>query len=144
MASSSISPNTYQGAETPKHCHPLELLRQDEIRAASSILVRQIQESDKGSGQRTQIHFKNISLHDPPKSLLLPHLNAEAAGVTYSQRPYVPRCIDITWNAVGDRKVTESTVSLDARTVIAETHNKKCQYGPNDRYGICTSSIIEI
>ena len=136
MASPSGTPDPHRRVGTLNHCHPLGFLGEEEIRAASSILLGHIRASDKGSGQHFQLHFKNISLHDPPKSLLLPHLDAEAAGVPYRQRPYVPRCVDIIWNTVGDRKVTQSTISLDAQTVIAETHTKKGQYGPNDRFAV--------
>ena len=63
-------------------CHPLQLLNDAEIRQASSILVCQVHEQNNGSGEQRKIHFKNVSLHDPPKALLLPHLDAEAAGVS--------------------------------------------------------------
>ena len=113
-------------------CHPLQLLDDEEIRCASSIIIRHIQEED----QRINLHFKNVSLHDPPKALLLPHLDAEAGGVSLERRPYVPRCVDIIWSTDNERKVTESTVSLDSQTVVGQIHTRKGQYGPNDRYEV--------
>ena len=110
-------------------CHPLALLTDTEIRDASSVLNDYV----KKQHPEAKVHFKNISLHDPSKVLLLPHLDAEAAGTPFEQRPYVPRCVDITWTVDSDRNVTESTVSLDAQTVIKEIHTGKGQYGPNDR-----------
>jgi primary-amine oxidase len=114
--------------------HPLHLLTAEEIRSASSILLHHVQQDNKPAGQDLEIHFKNISLHDPPKALLLPYLDAEASGTPAQKRPYVPRCVDIIWSTGNGRKVTESTVSLNARKVITETHAAKGQHGPNDRY----------
>lgn len=125
---------TVQESVSLTHCHPLQLLKEDEIRAARSILLQNVRELDESNGQNTQVHFKNISLHDPPKALLLPHLDAEASGVPYEQRPFVPRCVDIIWSTENGRKVTESTISLDSKSIIAQTHTGPAQYGPNDRF----------
>lgn len=114
--------------------HPLRLLKDSEIRLASSILIDHIRSLDEKSGSQTHLHFKNISLHDPPKALLLPYLDAEASGISSEQRPYVPRCVDIVWQTEAGRNVTESTISLDSRSVISESHAGKGQHGPNDRY----------
>lgn len=110
-------------------CHPLQLLSDTEISAASDALRKLVHSQHPTAS----VHFKNISLHDPPKALLLPHLDAEAAGTPFDQRPYVPRCVDITWTIDSDRNVTESTVSLDTSTVVGETRTGRGQYGPNDR-----------
>lgn len=113
--------------------HPLHLLTADEIRSASSVLVQQQERESKVSEAGVKIHIKNISLHDPPKALLLPYLDAEAKGTPSAQRPYVPRCVDIIWSTNNGRKVTESTVSLDANKIINEVYAAKGQHGPNDR-----------
>lgn len=113
--------------------HPLRLLQDDEIKAASAILRRSIEKADQSRGTTTKVHFKNVSLHDPPKALLLPHLDAEASGVASEQRPYVPRCVDIIWSSDNQRNVVESTISLDTGTVVNEIHAGKGQHGPNDR-----------
>lgn len=118
-------------------CHPLSLLSDVEIRHASRILKQHVQ---RQYSEGSRVHFKNISLHDPPKALLLPHLDSEAAGVALAQRPFVPRCVDITWTVDSDRNVTESTVSLDANTVVAELSTGKGQYGPNDRNEVRAAS----
>lgn len=128
MASTSSVPT--ESAAPQQRLHPLALLGADEIRAASSILFKTLQGLDT---LRKAVHIKNISLHDPPKALLLPHLDAEAAGVPYDQRPYVPRCVDIIWATKDQRNLTESTVSLDTKTVVKEIQAGKGQYGPNDR-----------
>lgn len=120
-------------ASGSKPLHPLRTLNDDEIRAASSILLTHIKNRDYYTGRQTKVHFKNVSLHEPPKALLYPYLQAEADGVPIHQRSYVPRCVDIIWSTDSERKVTESTVSLDSRTVVGETHAKKGQHGPNDR-----------
>ena len=129
------SSSAFQGSSRPNtsQCHPLRLLDDDEIRTASSVLLQHIQQLDGNSGKRTKVHFKSVSLHDPAKALLFPHLEAEAAGIPYTQRPYVPRCVDIIWSTDSQRKVTESTVSLDTKTVVEQTHTNRGQHGPNDR-----------
>lgn len=86
----------------------------------------------KSNKDQPKVHFKNVSLHDPPKALLLPYLDAEAAGST-KNLPYVPRCVDIVWSTDNGRQVAESVVSLDSQTVIAEDYMAKGQQGPNDR-----------
>lgn len=117
------------------HTHPLQLLNDKEIRTATEILTKHISSSiTSGALTDNKIHFKNVSLHDPPKALLLPYLDAEAAGLPPAERGYVPRCVDITWSVQNGRKVTESTISLDAQAILAEIHAAKGQHGPNDRY----------
>jgi primary-amine oxidase len=110
--------------------HPLRFLTDGEIRSASSVLLRQIQEDGASTAK---IHFKNISLHEPKKQFLFPYLEAEAKGVPPEQRPYVPRCVDIIWSSDNGRNVAESTVSLDSMTVVGQSHTRKGQHGPNDR-----------
>ena len=112
--------------------HPLRFLTDGEIQSATSILLRHVQE--EGGSEQAKIHFKNISLHEPQKQFLFPYLESEAKGVHPDQRPYVPRCVDIIWSIDNGRKVTESTVSLDSKTVVGQSHAKKGQHGPNDRY----------
>ena len=131
MASQSTS--TSQSTSGSSSRHPLHLLTDIEIREATSILVNHIGEEDNSTGRQTKVHFKNVSLAEPPKVFLFPYLEAEANGVPIQQRPYVPRCIDITWQVDNGRKVTESTVSLDSKTVVSEIHARKGQHGPNDR-----------
>lgn len=115
--------------------HPLHLLSAEEIHSASTILLNHVEADrrSKHTGQQVKVHFKNVSLHDPPKALLLPYLDAEARGIPLQQRPYVPRCVDLIWSTDNGRNVTESTVSLDASRVVAENHARKGQHGPNDR-----------
>ncbi|KAK5169032.1 uncharacterized protein LTR77_006341 [Saxophila tyrrhenica] len=131
MAASSQSSNNIR--------HPLQLLTDQEIRAASATLLRYVSDSGK---QQAKVHFKNISLHDPPKALLLPYLDAEAAGLPHEKRGYVPRCVDVIWSTENGRYVTESVVSLDAKTVIAEDHMGRGQHGPNDRYEVRQASQV--
>lgn len=78
-----------------RRCHPLQLLSNTEIESASTLLLQHIRKEDERSRRRTKVHFKNISLHEPPKALLLPYLDAEAGGTPLEQRPYVPRCVSL-------------------------------------------------
>ncbi|KAK3697069.1 hypothetical protein LTR37_017667 [Vermiconidia calcicola] len=109
-----------QGSSVYKHtklfsqCHPLRLLQDDEIEAARSILLHHINETDQQKHEQTKVHFKNVSLHDPPKAMLLPHLDAEAAHVPFEQRPYVPRCVDIYEVKEAAEKVLNDTSVLEA------------------------------
>ena len=127
-----ISATSMGSTKTAINNHPLQFLKDYEIRQATSILLRHVQEEDKRHGNVTKVHFKNISLHDPSKALLLPYLDAEAAGVPFGQRPYVPRCVDLTWSTDSERQVTESVVCLNTQSVVGEIHAAKGQHGPND------------
>lgn len=129
-----MSSPTIQESASRMHCHPLQLLKEDEIKTASSILLGHLRNLGDSAGLSNAVHFKNISLHDPPKALLLPHLEAEASGVPLERRPYVPRCVDIVWSTENGREVRESTISLDSKSIIAQTQTGPGQYGPNDRF----------
>ena len=97
MASTAGSSISNQQPQKPTlssgHSHPLQLLSDAEIHSASNILLNHVRKEDEKSGRVTKVDFKNISIHDPPKALLLPHLDAEAAGIALDQRPFVPRCV---------------------------------------------------
>ena len=109
-------------------CHPLHFITPFEISIASSI----VKDALKSAG--TSIRFKNISIHEPPKALLLPYLNAEAQGVSIRERPFVPRCLDVIWSSGNERKTTESVVSLDSNTIVDQSNALSGQHGPLDRY----------
>jgi primary-amine oxidase len=113
--------------------HPLHIITDDEISRASAIVTRLVQGQDKANGTKTHIHFKNISLHEPPKALLLPYLDAEAAGRLFSERPFVPRCVDVIWSSENERKITESIVSMDSNTEVGRIHAAYGQHGSIDR-----------
>lgn len=89
----------------------------------------------------SDIRFKNISLHEPPKKFLLPYLDAEAAGVPLSQRPYVPRCLEVIWSAENERIARESVISLDAGIEVFRLKPAAGQHSSFDRYGIEVSSV---
>lgn len=120
-------------AERP---HPLQLVTPSEVSLGSSVVRKLVHDRDAANGTTTRFRFKSISLHDPPKALLLPYLDAEANGVAPSQRPYVPRCLEIIWSANNESVVTESIISLDARQEIAHTVAGAGQHGSNDRFEV--------
>lgn len=109
--------------------HPLSILTDTELSAASAILKKLVaaQEPD------LNIRFKSISLAEPPKSLLLPYLDAEAAGVSAEALPYVPRCVSCIWSANNERRVTESVVDLTTGLEVSRSQAEKGQHGSNDR-----------
>jgi primary-amine oxidase len=122
-----------QRAVTFTQSHPLHIITDDEISRASAIVTRLVQEQDKANGTKTHIRFKNISLHEPPKALLLPYLDAEAAGRPLSERPFVPRCVDVIWSSENERKITESIVSMDSNAEVGRMHASYGQHGSIDR-----------
>ena len=113
--------------------HPLHIITDDEVSRASAIVTKLVQEQDKADGTKTHIRFKNISLHEPPKALLLPYLDAEAAGKPLPERPFVPRCVDVIWSSENERKITESIVSMDSNAEVGRMHAAYGQHGPIDR-----------
>ncbi|GAB7352695.1 hypothetical protein MBLNU459_g3054t1 [Dothideomycetes sp. NU459] len=104
-----------------------------EIGRASAIVKEFVLKNDTLRDVPNKLRFKNISQHEPPKALLLPYLDAEAAGVPVNQRPFVPRLIDVIWTTDNERNVTESTISLDSNTVVAESKAAYGQHSSLDR-----------
>jgi primary-amine oxidase len=98
---------------------------------ATSVIRKLVKETSAGSG--AEIRFKSILLSEPPKALLLPYLNAEAAGASSSERVFVPRCLSLIWSLDNDVTVTESIVSLDANKEVSRSGTAKGQHGPIDR-----------
>lgn len=96
--------------------HPLHNVTPTEISQASSIALSHIRQQKDDPNLR--VRFKNISLHEPPKALLLPYLDAEAADVTWSERPFVPRCISLIYACHNEREFGEIVVSLDGNSVV--------------------------
>ena len=124
--------STNSPSATTSHAgrHPLHNINSAEISAARSILLEALQQRQIDAAA---VHFKNVSLHEPPKDLLLPYLDAEAAGVPQSQRPFVPRCIDIIWSTDNERVVRESLISLDAGKEVSVHGPANGQHGSHDR-----------
>lgn len=113
--------------------HPLQFITPSETSRASAT----VKNASKTAG--TAIRFKNISLHEPPKALLLPYLNAEAQGVAISERPFVPRCLDVIWSSENERQITESVVSLDSNSIVDQSGTAPGQHGPIDKYVLSLS-----
>ncbi|KAL1297654.1 hypothetical protein AAFC00_006209 [Neodothiora populina] len=113
--------------------HPLHSITASEVSAASAIVRELVQQSDKANGTQSKLRFKNISQHEPPKSILLPYLDAEASGIPVDQRPFVPRCVDVVWAINNERDIYETTVSLDAKTVVSQSKALPGQHSSLDR-----------
>lgn len=128
--SSNIVPTA---ATTTARPHPLLSITGPEITKASAIIRKIVEDTDAANGTETKLRFKNISQHEPPKALLLPYLNAEAAGVPANQRPFVPRCVDVVWATNNERDVYETTVSLDTSTVVSQSKALPGQHSSLDR-----------
>lgn len=123
------------GKQTVPRAHPLQILSESDIKQSVAILKDILSKETELSVEG--LRFKNISLHEPPKKLLLPYLDAEAAGVPASQRPYVPRCIDLIWSTCNESIVRESTVSLDTGREVSRSGPGKGQHGAYDRSVSC-------
>lgn len=98
--------------------HPLHSISDKELERAVKILLRIVSERDPA----IQVHFKNVSGHEPPKHLLRSYLDAEAAGIPNYKRPFVPRLVDIVWSTDNERTITESLISLDSNTEVGQIH----------------------
>jgi primary-amine oxidase len=113
--------------------HPLHQITDEEITRASSIVKRGVNRLDIRDGTRTSIRFKSVSLQEAPKALLLPYLDAEANGIAYKKRPFVPRCLNVIWSYDNERKVIESVVSMDSNTEVDRNQAAPGQHGSIDR-----------
>lgn len=118
---------------TQGRSHPLHSVTAQEISRASAIIKDFVRKDDAARGIESKLRFKNISQHEPPKALLLPYLDAEAAGVPVDQRPFVPRLVDVIWTTDNERNVIESTVSMDSNTVVGQTKAAHGQHSSLDR-----------
>jgi primary-amine oxidase len=112
--------------------HPLQNISDVEVSKATGIVKK------LNSGR--ELWFKSVSLAEPPKSILLPYLDAEAAGVPVSQRPFVPRCIEVIWSADNELEVNVSVISLDSDTEIQRSGKPKGSHGANDRFEVKEAS----
>ena len=122
--------------------HPLHSITSTEIAKAAALLKSILSKRDAVEGITSKLRFKNISIQEPPKALLLPYLDAEAAGVPIDQRPFVPRCVAVVWSSNNERNVVESVVSLDAGCEVDQTRATYGQHSSIDRYGsllVCSS-----
>ena len=112
--------------------HPLHNISDREIVRATDVVKGTVRRRDAANGTTTHLWFKSVSLSEPPKAILLPYLDAEAAGVPASQRPFVPRCLEVIWSTENPKDVFVSIASLDSNTEVEQT-SKTHAHGPNDR-----------
>jgi len=108
--------------------HPLNFLSAEELSQASAILKRILADQNIQN-----FRFKNVSLKEPPKALLFPYLEAEATGMPVSQRPFVPRLVEIGWSIDNERKLNESIMSLDSNSEVRRISAKHGQHSSFDR-----------
>lgn len=111
--------------------HPLLNISKEEVLRASKIALRCVRARE--NNKTLEVRFKNISLHEPAKAVLLPYLNAEAAGVPIHKRPFVPRCVEVVYSAENEQIICESIISLDSETECGLTKAGKGQHSSIDR-----------
>ncbi|KAI1049589.1 hypothetical protein LB505_008095 [Fusarium chuoi] len=126
---------TVQGQRT----HPLHALSEDEMLKAAEIVRELVKEKSEG---REEVRFKHTTLSEPPKSLLLPYLDAESDSVPVSARPFVPRCAQVLYTFPGKPGFTESIVSLDTGTEVKSTLSKPGDHAGFDRSVIAFNYAI--
>lgn len=112
--------------------HPLHSLMADEITRSFGLLKKLLRQ--KHGDLPPQFRIKDVSIREPPKALLLPYLNAEAAGIPPARRPFVPRCVDIVWSTGNDKEFHESTLSLDTMTEVQRVSAPAGQHANLTRY----------
>ncbi len=111
--------------------HPLRNITAAEIRKASAIGLRCLRERE--NDQTLEVRFKNVSLQEPAKALLLPYLNAEASGVPVRERPYIPRCVELVYAFNHERNFGQLIVDLDTSTEVRFRPAMKGQHSSMDR-----------
>jgi primary-amine oxidase len=113
-----------------RRLHPLHDISAAEIRRAAEIVTRIHREKH---GPSCSIRFKNISLREPPKALLVPYLEAESSGVPAVARPFVPRLVSVIGHPMDNvRDFFEIIVSLDSGTEVDRITPKPGQHASFD------------
>lgn len=87
--------------------HPLEPLSVDEINAARDVIRR------ARVGSTLSVVYRDITLEEPPKALMVPFLDAEHAGklTVWADRP--PRIAKVLYDVVAaDRKSMDFCCSM--------------------------------
>ncbi|KAI9740772.1 MAG: hypothetical protein M1818_004737 [Claussenomyces sp. TS43310] len=111
--------------------HPLLNIKASEIAKASKIALRCIRKWRNEPA--LEVRFKNVSLNEPPKALLLPYLDAEAAGVQISERAYIPRCVELVYAFDNEQSFGQIVVSLDTESEVEFKQADKGQHSSMDR-----------
>ena len=96
------------GKKLHVHLHPLDPLTSNEISAASAVIRASY---PPGS----PLHFKAVSLEEPPKSLFVPYLEAEHGG---RPRPFISRIAYVLYVTLNTSKTWEALVDLSTRKLI--------------------------
>ena len=136
---SDFEPQPAASKQLASRTHPLRNITDVEIKRSTSLLknILEAQTAIPLEGLR----FKNVSLHEPPKHLLLHYLDAEAAGTPVASRPFVPRCVEIVWSTRNESIVKESIISLDTGREVSRSGPAKGQHcllytSPSPRDGL--------
>ncbi|OMP85109.1 Copper amine oxidase 1 [Diplodia seriata] len=109
-------PNLPVRPATQTAAHPLAPLTGDEIKAASAII--------QGAWpQGTNLHFKAVTLEEPPKAEVVPYLEAEHSG---APRPNIRRKAFVNYYIRNTNKYHEAIVDLGAGSV-----ERNVRLGPN-------------
>lgn len=111
--------------------HPLHGLTEEEMLKAADIVRALVREKFE---DKEEVRFKHTTLSEPPKSLLLPYLDAESDGVPVTSRPFVPRCAQVLYTFPGKPGFTESVVSLDTGTEVKSILSKPGDHAGFDRF----------
>jgi primary-amine oxidase len=89
--------------------HPLDPLSPSEITKASEVLHNSYPAD-------SPIHFKAVTLDEPPKAFVIPYLEAEHAG---RPLPIVPRTAYVLYNLLNTHKTFEAIVDLTTGKLVS-------------------------
>lgn len=121
---------------TSSRPHPLHALKPSEIQRSAKIVTKKVRQTKNvDASSPYPINFKGISLHEPPKAILLPYLDAESEGnVPIESRPFVPRLATVVYALENEREVIESVVSLDSGVEVSFDKAGEGKYSSLDKY----------
>lgn len=89
--------------------HPLDSLKPEEIRTAVAILKKKY--------GAINLRFKTASIREPPKSELVPYLDAERAGKTTPPRP--ARIVSISYHTQDIQAFTEAHIDVGQKKIVS-------------------------
>lgn len=102
--------------------HPLDQLTVQELQTCVDIIVKQ----HKGK----KLHIKSVNMEEPPKSLVVPYLQAEKSKLPL---PHIPRIGYALYYVMDDKRAEELWIDLDENKIIKYNTLPKGVHPPMDQ-----------